>query len=340
MKKVLFAVVIVLCVGKIASAQDPHFSQFYASPLTLNPAYTGKFDGVLRVAGNYRNQWPSINNAFTTGTLSVDFPILENKIPETDRFGIGFIGLTDRNGNGILQNNYLGASIAYHKGLDEDGFQQLGIGFQGVYSNKRLDLTQAKFEDMLTTSGFTGVTQEVFANYNELKINYFDVNAGIMYSGSTTDDNFFYGGISGYHLNRPKESFRGADYILSPRIAFHGGAYFPIADNMSLHTSLIHQLQAGSANETVGGAAIGYTVPGGTAYDKPTIFYAGAWYRLKDAIIPYLGLEWNDFRLGMTYDVNTSSLKTASNLRGGVEISLIYIKQRREGGKPIKCPKF
>lgn len=340
MKKVLFAVVLLVCIEKNVSAQDPHFSQFYASPLTLNPAFTGKFDGVLRVAGNYRNQWPSINNAFTTGTLSVDFPILENKIPETDRFGIGFIGLTDKNGNGILQNNYAGASIAYHKGLDEDGYQQIGVGFQGIYSNKRLDLTKAQFEDQLTTNGFTGVTQEVFANYNELKLNYFDLNAGIMYSGSTTDDNFFYAGISGYHLNRPKESFRGADYILNARIAFHGGAYFPIADNMSLHTSLIHQRQAGSANETVGGAAIGYTVPAASSYDKPTVFYFGAWYRLKDAIIPYLGLEWNDFRLGMTYDVNTSSLKTASNLKGGIEVSLIYIKQRREGGKPIKCPKF
>ena len=340
MKKFLITLTFLICLAEYSAAQDPHFSQFFASPLTLNPAYTGKFDGVLRVAGNYRNQWPSINNAFTTGTISVDFPILARRIPENDRFGIGVIGLTDRNGNGILQNNFGGASIAYHKGLDEDGFQQIGIGFQGMYINKRLDLTKAKFEDMLTTNGFTGVTQEVFSNYNELQLNYFDLNAGLMYSGSTTDDNFFYLGLSGYHLNKPKESFRGADYVLSPRFAVHGGAYFPIADQMSLHTSIIHQRQAGSANETVGGAAIGYTVPTANSYDKPTVFYAGAWYRLKDALIPYLGLEWNDFRLGLTYDVNLSSLRTASNLRGGVEISLIYIKQPREGGKGIKCPKF
>jgi type IX secretion system PorP/SprF family membrane protein len=339
MKKVFFLILICSCTNSLL-AQDPHFSQFFASPLTLNPAYTGKFDGVVRAAGNYRNQWPSINNAFTTGTLSVDFPILENRIPETDRFGIGFLGLTDRNGNGILRNNYFGASIAYHKGLDEDGYHQIGIGFQGVYTNKRLDLTQAKFEDMLTTSGFTGVTQEIFSNYNELQINYADLNAGIMYSGSTTDDNFFYFGVSGYHLNKPKESFRGADYVLNGRFAIHGGGYFPVGENMSLHTSLIHQRQAGSANETVGGGALGYTVPTGNAIDKPTVFYAGAWYRLNDAIIPYLGLEWNDFRLGLTYDVNVSSLRTASNLRGGIEISLIYIKQRNQGGKPIKCPKF
>lgn len=325
---------------KVAIAQDPHFSQFFASPLTLNPAFTSKFDGVLRVAGNYRNQWPSINNAFTTGTVSVDFPILSKRIPETDRFGIGFIGLSDKNGNGILQNNFGGVSVAYHKGLDEDGFHQIGLGFQGLYINKRLDLTQAKFEDMLTTNGFTGVTQEVFSNYNELKINYFDLNVGVLYSGSTTDNNFFYAGASGYHLNKPRESFRGADYILNPRFAIHGGAYFALSDEISLHTSLIHQRQAGSANETVGGLAFGYTVPTANNYDKPVVFYAGSWYRFKDALIPYLGLEWSDFRLGVTYDVNTSFLKTASNLRGGIEISLIYIKQSKEGGKPVKCPKF
>ena len=93
-----------------AFAQDPNFSQFFASPLTLNPALTGKFDGAFRVAGNYRNQWPSINNAFTTATISVDGGILKNTIPEFDKFGIGIMAFTDKSGNGVLQNNYLALS--------------------------------------------------------------------------------------------------------------------------------------------------------------------------------------------------------------------------------------
>ena len=74
--------------------------------------------------------------------------------------------------------------------------------------------------------------------------------------------------------------------------------------------------------------------------ENPTSFYAGSWYRWNDALIPYMGFEWSDFRLGVTYDVNTSSLKTASQKRGGIELSLIYIKKPREGGKEIPCPKF
>ncbi len=87
MKKIVyFFLLLTLAMGS-AMGQDPGFSQFFASPLTLNPALTGKFNGVVRVAGNYRNQWPAINNAYITSTVSVDAPILKNKLPETDVWG-------------------------------------------------------------------------------------------------------------------------------------------------------------------------------------------------------------------------------------------------------------
>src|SRR5215213_931592 len=116
-----FLILIATLFGK---AQDPNFSQFFVSPLTLNPALTGKFDGVIRVAGNYRNQWPTINNAFTTYTASIDGSILKNRIPENDQFGMGVMAFSDKSGNGVLQNNYLALSTAYHKSLDEDGYHQ------------------------------------------------------------------------------------------------------------------------------------------------------------------------------------------------------------------------
>jgi hypothetical protein len=94
----------------------------------------------------------------------------------------------------------------------------------------------------------------------------------------------------------------------------------------------------GGANETVLGTALQFNVSGEGA-EKPTSFYAGSWLRFKDAIIPYIGLEFDDFRFGATYDINTSSLKTASVNRGGIEISLIYIR-RPNTDKYIHCPKF
>jgi type IX secretion system PorP/SprF family membrane protein len=332
-KSVLFA--ILFSAAFYANAQDPHFSQFFASPLTLNPAFTGKFDGTVRVAGNYRNQWPAFNNVFTTSTLSVDFGILKNKIPENDTWGLGILALTDKAGGGILTNNYLGISTSYHKALDEDGFQQLGIGFQGTYGQKRLDNSKLYFEDQLTPFGFTGVTQDIFSTQN-LNINYFDLNAGLLYTGSTNSSNDFYVGASMYHINRPRESFKGGNWNIATRTTISAGGYFPVSDILTLHTSGIYQVQ-NKATETTFGGALAAAIDPESA--DPSNVYIGSWYRVNDAIIPYLGLEFSGFRIGATYDVNTSSLKAGSESRGGMEISVIYIK-RPSGYKGIPCPKF
>ncbi|MBX2925574.1 MAG: PorP/SprF family type IX secretion system membrane protein [Chitinophagaceae bacterium] len=337
MKKILYLLLaMTVCVSTYA--QDPHFSQFFASPLTLNPAYTGKFDGTFRVAGNYRNQWPTINNAYTTATASVDFNILQNRIPEFDTWGIGIMGMNDQSGNKILNNNFISLSTAYHKALDENGYHTVTVGFQGTYANKRLDISKADFEDELTALGFTGVTQEVFNNNNNVAVNYFDVNAGLLYSGSTNGENNFYLGVSSYHVSRPKESFMGGNFILNPRVTIHGGGYAPISRITSFHGSFIHQRQAG-ATETVVGGAFDFNLNDDA--DMPANLYAGLWYRFGDAFIPYVGIEFAGLRLGYTYDVNNSSLSTASQRRGGNEISLIFVKKPSDPSrKKLGCPKF
>lgn len=337
--KRLTALIVVLVIYVHGFAQDPHFSQFFASPLTLNPAYTGKFDGTFRVAGNYRNQWPTINNAFTTATASVDFGIIQNRLPEFDTWGIGIMGLNDQSGNKILNNNFLSFSTAYHKALDENGYHTLTVGFQGTYANKRLDVSKATFEDMLQADGFTGTTREDFANNtSNINLNYFDVNAGLLYSGTTDGYNNFYLGVSTYHINRPKESFTGGNYILNPRLTVHGGGYVPVGRITTLHTSFIHQRQAG-ASETVAGAALAFKL--NDDEDTETALYTGLWYRFKDAFIPYVGIEFAGLRIGYSYDVNNSSLNTASNSRGGNEISLIYVRKAGDPNrKKLGCPKF
>lgn len=318
-----------------AFAQDPHFSQFSSSPLTLNPAFTGKFFGTYRVAGNYRNQWPSINNAFTTATASIDFHIMQNKIAANDTWGLGFVGYNDNSANGAVKFSYASISTAYHKGLDEDGMHQLGAGFQVTYANMLINTSELKFEDQLTSSGFTGITSELF-NTSILKSNYVDVNAGFLYNGSTSERNNFYFGISMYHINRPKQAFTGAQYVLNPRTTFHGGGYFPLGPNSTLHVSAMQMFQGG-ASETILGGAI--QLVANPEVEKPASLYFGSWVRLNDAIIPYLGLEFNDMRIGISYDYNSSELKTASQNKGGIEISLIYIR-RPTTDRPVNCPKF
>ena len=336
MRKFLFSALLVTTLSAL-KAQDPNFSQFFASPLTLNPALTGKFDGMFRVAGNYRNQWPTINNAFTTATVSLDASILRGMIPDYDQFGVGIMAFTDKSGNGVLQNNFLALSTAYHKALDENGFHQIGLGFQGTYVNKRLDITGLKFESMLRADGFTGLLDESFSS-DQIKLSYFDMNLGVLYNGTSDGANNFYLGASMYHVNRPKETFKQGNYLLEPRLTLQAGAMVPVGEYNAFHFSANHSRQANATNTVVGGA---YMINVAQNLNAPTNLYLGSWYRFGDAIIPYVGLEFGEFQLGATYDVNTSSLKPASNMRGGAEISLIYIKKYSDPNvKKLNCPKF
>lgn len=321
----------------LVAAQDPNFSQFFASPLTLNPALTGKFDGDFRLAANYRNQWPTINNAFTTYTVSADASILKSRISEVDQFGVGVMGFRDQSGNGVIKYDYVAFSTAYHKGLDENGFNQIGAGFQATFATKRLDVTSLKFEDQLRSDGFTGITQESF-DQNRLSLSYLDVNAGVLYNGTSNGLNNYYLGVSMYHINRPKESFMNGQFYLPSRVTIQAGGMLPVGQDDAIHFSGNHSRQANATNTVIGGA---YMMNMNPDQPVPTNLYLGSWIRFGDAIIPYVGLEFGEFHVGASYDVNISSLKPASNMRGGAEISLIYIKQPRDPNrKKLNCPKF
>jgi type IX secretion system PorP/SprF family membrane protein len=166
--------------------------------------------------------------------------------------------------------------------------------------------------------------------------NYFDVNAGVLYSGSSNGENNYYLGLSLYHINRPKLSFKDKNWYLSSRLTVHGGGSFPISEVVGVNVSIIEQVQ-NKASETVLGAALSLNANGDL--ENPTNVYLGSWLRVNDAVIPYLGLEFGGMRIGASYDINVSQLKAASLGRGGAEFSIIYTKKQQET-RGIPCPKF
>ncbi len=336
-RKYLF-IAILLTTSAYLKAQDPHFSQFFSSPLTLNPAFTGKFSGTWRLAANHRDQWPSIPKAYVTTSASIDFPILAAKIPEGDVFGIGISGVSDQSANSTLKLNYGSLSLSYHKALDEDGYNTIGAGFQGTYSSMVLDITKLTFEDELRQNGFQpGTSQDlppiIAGGKNR---NYFDVNAGLLFSGSTDGQNNYYLGASMYHINRPKVSFVDKSWYLTGRVTLHAGGSLPLSETITVNASAIHQMQ-NKASETLVGGAVGLNPAPGS--DKPVNVFLGSWVRFGDAIIPYVGLEVGGLRIGASYDINTSNLKAATGSRGGSEFSLIFIK-RPADYTGIPCPRF
>ncbi|MCW3122919.1 MAG: type secretion system rane protein PorP/SprF [Flavipsychrobacter sp.] len=344
MKKLVLGIGAAMMLAGSAIAQDVHFTQYFTSPLTLNPAMTGLVTEDLRFAANYRTQWSSVSTPYITGTVSYDMAVLKGKLPEGDALGIGFMGLYDKAGSGGLKNTTAGFSVAYHKAFGRDRQQHISLGLQGVVVQKTLDFSKLTFEDMYNrvTGTLTYPNLEHFTNAD---ITYPDFNGGAMYSGKVSNHVTLYMGYSYYHLTQPVESFLADNHQIHNRQTAYLGGSIDMNQNTVLYASALYQRQAG-AEEFVLGTAVGFILNPGhdQEFQKNTILYLGGWYRYGDAIAPYVSLEWSKMRLGFSYDVNTSSLTAASGGLGGYELSLIYFgrinKHERSPNYNWSCPKI
>lgn len=326
----------ILFFAKKAWAQDPHFSQFFSSPLILNPASTGNFNGIARISANYRNQWPALGKAFVTSTVAIDGGLLKKYTPFNDQFSGGIILLSDQTGNGILKENHLGVSLAYQKGLDEDGIHSIAVGFQASLTNLLFDAGKANFEDELTVSGFSLPSAELFLG-RDLGKKFYDFHAGLLYQGPLGDEGMFYIGTSVYHLNKPKLGFSSNNYFIRNRYNLHGGGFIPAGASTTLHVSGQYQNHF-NYKEWVVGAALSKNLKNLPRQYKEV--YAGVWMRNKDALIPYLGFEWNDVRIGFSQDINMSGSRTSANSYQSTEVSFIWIINKNNSPYNKKCPKF
>ncbi len=321
--------------------QDIHFSQYYASPLTLNPAMTGGFNGKVRAVANYRNQWFSFlkSASYTTYSGSVDAPILRNKL-RYDRLGIGMMVFNDRAGAGALSNFTAMVGASYHKVLDEQNRYSLALGAHFGITQRRIDFTKLTFESQFDPDlGFVLPNQE---NVDRSSFIYPDFTIGLLFRGRFTNTINGYIGGSMFHLHKPKEYFlsqNGEVNRLSPRFLAHGGVDFEVGEHVSLTPGFMYLVQ-NTASEITAGMAFGYKL------NEFNTFYLGAWYRIfdNDAFIAMVAYEYDGIRVGLSYDINVSDLRVASSNQGAVELSVIYIygkeKEQRLMSPVNFCPKF
>jgi type IX secretion system PorP/SprF family membrane protein len=345
MKKFIFGLSVASVLSMHAVGQDVHFTQYFTSPLTLNPAMTGLVAEDLRFAANYRTQWASVSSTpYTTGTVSYDMAVLKDKLPQGDAIGIGILGLYDKSGSGGLTNTTVGLSLAYHKAFGRDRQQHISLGLQADYVQKTLDFSKLTFADMYNTG--TGLIQnQTGEHFSNADLTYPDFNAGIMYSGKVSEHVTTYIGYSYYHITQPVESFLGDDNAtIHNRQSVYLGGSFDMNENTVLYASALYQAQA-AATEVMVGTAVGFILNPGhdMEYQKNTIFYLGGWYRYGDAICPYVGIEWSKMRIGISYDVNVSSFTPATGGSGAYELSLIYFgainKHEKNPSYNWSCPK-
>ena len=344
MKKIFLHKLLTACIlflTPCAFAQDLHFSQFFNSPLTTNPANTGFIPGGdYRLGINYRDQWSSIMSVpYKTMSAFGDMQLMKNRF-ENGWLGVGGVILKDVAGSGNLTSTKIYGSVAYHQLLGYSSL--LSLGFNVGYANKQINTTNLKFPDQFDGKFFdnklpTGVA---LASNN---IGYLDMQVGMNYAYFPTEKVYVNAGFSAHHVNSPRESFFEFDNSQKQNqlpiryISFLNGS-FMVNDQLIVNPNVYFTTQAKSY-EVVGGLNAHYNLSGDGEY----ILIGGIYYRFKDAAIPMIGLGYKDFTFSFTYDATISSLKNYNNTRGAFEFSLVkqgIFGQQSGDRRQTICPSF
>jgi len=329
------------------NAQDIHFSQFYLSPLNLNPAMTGVMNCNVRLVANYRNQWASVLNANAFNTYSVSY---DQRIPvgRYDFFGIGGTFWGDRAGE--LDFSTLQGRLSFSYSKKMGGYRKkahyLVLGADAGVSQRSIDFLNARYGTQHDgNGGFNGSlpTLETFNNTNFL---FADIAAGVLWFTVFDEDNNLYIGGAYNHLNRANQSFEDAQFeALYSRFTVHAGGEFMITDKVGLVPGII-ALRQGPSFELNTGTSLKFLLGGNKRQYQA--FQIGAWMRLSnhfaktttaDAMILSTRFDYNDFSLGFSYDINVSSLRPASNANGAFEFALVY-KICGPEKRNVYCPNF
>jgi len=337
-KKIVFLFSICLIVVTMLPAQDLHFSQFFNSPLSTNPANTGFIpDADYRIGAHYRNQFSSIlASPYKTMSVYGDAQLFRNRI-ENGWLGLGGLILSDVAGSGGLRSTKIYGSIAYHQQLGNSSL--LSAGFNVGWANKRIDISKLSFPDQFDGKFFDrNLPTTVLLNSNS--VSYFDMQVGLNYAYFPTEDVYINAGYSIHHVNGPQETFfsGSADSSRIPRrhIGFIN-ALLKVNDRVIINPNIYYTNQA-KASEFVLGLNANYNLAG-EGGEKQLI--AGLYYRGGDALIPMVGFEIKNIRFTFSYDVTTSALNNFNNFQGAQEFNVMKKGFYSESdSRQVMCPKF
>lgn len=339
-----------------ASAQDIHFTQYNMSPLTLNPANIGRFQGTVRIGGIYRNQWSSLtSNEWSTPALYADSPLLRG-FRKKDWIGVGLGFFTDKSGVGGLVNSAAQLGAAYHLAVDKKGNSVLTIGAQFGQASRKTDVLAYEFEDGIIASGGTGdlyqdsKSGDQVGKNDALNKNFQDINAGVILTSKLNKKMNMHIGVSMLHLTKPNYSLvsgsggtttGGPDTEKLPRrLNIHGQFNVEMNPRWTFNPTFLFQSHSG-ADEIVLQAMTGYKLK--EKEKESIILNFGVGYRMRDAANLLLGMQKGPLQVGFAYDVNVSSLSTFSNYRGGWELAANYIFKIYKPAvvkEKVLCPRF
>lgn len=306
-------------------AQDMHFSQFGSAPLLLNPALVGDFHGNFRMTTNYKNQWMGTLNAYQTYALSGEFSFYEDK--QNGYTGVGISAFRDVAGDVQLAQTQLGIVAAHHLPLNEH--QYLGGGISLSYASKSIDPSKFEWQNQYDGAGFNSNLSSGETMRFE-RASYVDFGFGFSWNYEDPVRKIQYrAGFSAMHLNKPKQQVYGEIDRMFSRLGLHYDMYIPLENKSRAVVPSLAFFSQGPHKEFIVGAQYHLAYGMSSKYTgelTPSAFIMGAYYRAGDALIPMIGFHYQrSVEVLMSYDVNVSRLSPATQSRGGLELSVIFM---------------
>ncbi len=322
--------IILLLVGVNVAAQDVHFSQFWNNPIHVNPALTGVIPADLRLATTYRNQWASVASPYKTFAFSGDYRF---KSKGATAIGTGLHVHRDLAGDVNLSTTNV--QVAISSIVDVGDHSEISLGLKGGFLQKSINTGNMRWGSQYQAGSYNANIDPNENGFNFTPSMKADVSAGIawIYHSSdryiTANDNFnAQVGLAFNHINRPKTAWtEGTTDTLYSNFTFYSHLQIGIPNsNMSIVPGMLGMFQ-GPSREISAGALLKVEMQNAskiTGFIKGAYISFGAYARFGDAIIPATVLEFDQYSIGVSYDFNTSGLQEASEMKGGMEVSLKF----------------
>ena len=332
MRKQLFYILFTLFFlleANTSYSQDPNYSQFFASPLTISPALAGKSDNKWEANSIYRKQTfgPGVN--YNTKLISLDGRLFDNYDNNNTSFlGLGAMFLSDDAMEGLYKNTFFSINSSYHITLDkyEEHSHSLTAGLGFTYNKTNIDYAGLSTSEQLNLYGFDRALPTGETTFKDIPATT-STSAGLLYSYAT-EKNVLYVGISGYKFYKNQISVfgNGTQYV-APRYNAHINFSQFLDYKTLLFLKGYYQIQEGNTY-FIGGGHLEYSM-NESYQDFQESFNIGLYYRVKNAIIPYIGFTYNQLQFGFSYDIQEPGIKNSSIRPNTFELSMIFRNQKK-----------
>ncbi len=321
------------CLFLDIDGQDLHYSQFYNSPINVNPALTGIFNGDKRFIANFRDQWRSVPVPWLTFSGAYDQKIYP-KGNTKGFFGLGVLFNYDRQGDSKLNLTNINVTGSYTRKLNKNnlitfgllaGFSSRGFNTDGLTWDKQWD------QDRFNPGSPSGET------FDLLRVNFLETGTGINYRWQQSSRTKLDLGVGAYHFIKPSPNYYNEEDLALPiRLSLSGVGNIQLGSKIDIQLHGLHQIQS-EYSETVFGGLLKFYLS--NKRGEETEIHIGAGYRTSEALFPTFALKYKNIYASISYDIDQSDFSFVTNNKGGPEIHFRYtISEVKPLSKFKVCP--